>query len=150
MIGLAAQFVGDHRRLAGQGRDDADLAALALHSLDQRAEVAVAGEQDEMIDVLGHLHHVDGEFDIHVALDLAPAGGVDEFLGRLGDDRVAVVVEPVDQRANRGVFLLFGQRGVVIGAEQIAFRLKLLQKLLVVYVEAERLRGRVKVGAINE
>jgi hypothetical protein len=44
------------------------------------------------------LHGVDRELDVHVALDLAAAGLVDELLGGLGDDRVAVVVEPVDQR----------------------------------------------------
>jgi hypothetical protein len=38
------------------------------------------------------------QFDIHVALDLAAAAGVDEFLGRLGDDGIAVVIQPVDRR----------------------------------------------------
>ena len=54
-----------------------------------------------MIDRVDQLHHVDGQFDVHVALDLAPAGLVDEFLGRLGDDGIAVVVEPIDQWADR-------------------------------------------------
>ena len=34
----------------------------------------------------GDLHGIDRELDVHVALDLAAAGLVDEFLGRLGDD----------------------------------------------------------------
>src|SRR5262245_47128934 len=50
MIRLAAELVGDHRRLGRQRRDDAHFAALALYGLDQGAEVAVAGEEDEMID----------------------------------------------------------------------------------------------------
>ncbi len=54
-----------------------------------------------MVEILGHLHHVDGQLDIHVALDLAAAGGVGELLGRLGDHGVAVIVEPIDQRPDR-------------------------------------------------
>ena len=56
--------------------------AAALHRLDQRAEIAVAGEQHHVIDVRRDLHGIDGELDVHVALDLAAAGLVDEFLGR--------------------------------------------------------------------
>jgi hypothetical protein len=32
------------------------------------------------------------------------------FLGRLGDDSIAVVVEPIDQRADGRVFLIFNDR----------------------------------------
>ena len=60
----------------------------ALQRFDQRAEIAVAGKQYNLVDMLGKLHRIDRELDIHVALDLAAAAGVDEFLGRLGDDRV--------------------------------------------------------------
>ena len=49
-----------------------------------------------MVQMLGHLEHVDGELDVHVALELAAAHGVGEFLGRLGDHGVAVVVQPID------------------------------------------------------
>jgi hypothetical protein len=48
---------------------------------------------------------------------LRQAGGVDEFLGRLGDDRIAIIIEPVDQRAERRAFLIFDDRGVVEGAQ---------------------------------
>ena len=65
---------------------------------DQPSEVAVAGKQHHLIDVQRHLHRIDRKLDIHVAFDLAPAGLIDEFPGRLGDDGVAVVVEPMDQR----------------------------------------------------
>ena len=41
-VGLAAQFVGDHRRLGRDCRNDSDAHALFLHGLNQRAEVAVA------------------------------------------------------------------------------------------------------------
>ena len=64
------------------------------------AEIAVAGEQYDLVDMLGKLHRIDRELDIHVALDLPMAVGVDEFLGRFGDDGVAVVVEPIEQRTN--------------------------------------------------
>ena len=96
------------------------------------------------------LHGVDRKLDVHIAFDLAPAGLIDEFLGRLGDDGVAVVVEPIDQRADRGVFLILDDRGVVERAHQIAARLEFAQQPLVVDVEAERFGRGVKIGAVNE
>jgi hypothetical protein len=100
--------------------------------------------------VRSELHGVDRELDVHVALHLAPAGLIDELLGRLGDDRVAVVVEPVDQRANRRVLLILDHRRVVEGPDQISARLEFAQQPLVVDIEAERFGGGVKVRAVNE
>jgi hypothetical protein len=51
-VGLAPQFVGDHRWLARNRRDHGDADAAALHGLDQRAEIAVTGEQHDLIDML--------------------------------------------------------------------------------------------------
>src|SRR5215470_7300031 len=83
-------------------------------------------------------------------LDLAPAGLIDEFLGRLGHDAVAIVVEPVDQRPDRRIFLVLGHGGVIECAQEIAARVKLAQETLVVDIETERLGGGVEIGAVNE
>src|SRR5207247_1785198 len=80
---------------------------------------------------------IDRKLDIHVALDLAAAGGVDEFLGRLGDDGVAVVVKPVDQRADRGIFLILDDGRVIESAEQGAAALEFLEQALVIDLEAD-------------
>ena len=149
-VGLAAQFVGDHRRLARNGRNYRDANTATLDRFDQRAEIAVAREQHDLVDMLGEFHGIDGEFDVHVALHLAPAGSVDEFLGRLGDDGVAVVVEPIDQRTDRGVFLIFDDRRVVERTQQRSSALKFLEKAFVIDVEAERLGRCVEVGAVDE
>ncbi len=91
-----------------------------MHCLDQRAEIAITGKQHHLIDMLGKVHGIDRKLDIHVALDLAPAAGVDELLGRLGDNGIAIVVEPVDQGTNRRKLLIFDDSGVVEGAQQRA------------------------------
>ena len=150
LVGLAAQFVGDHRRLRRDGRHHDDAHAAPLHRLDQRAEIAVAGEQHHLVDMRRDLHGIDRKLDVHVALDLAAAGLIDEFLGRLGDDGIAVVVEPIDQRPDRGIFLILDHGGVVEGAHQITARLEFAQQALVVDVEAERFGRGVEVGAVNE
>ena len=110
---------------------------LALHRLDQRAEIAVAGKQHHLIDRAGELHGIDRKFDIHVAFDFAAAGLVNELLGRFGDDRVAVVIEPIDQRADRGIFLILDHGCVVEGAQKISARLKLAQQPFVIDVKAQ-------------
>ena len=70
--------------------------------------------------VLGNFHGVDRELDVHVSFDLATAGLIDKFFGRLGDDRIAVVVEPVDQRTDGRIFLILDHCRVVKGAQQVA------------------------------
>jgi hypothetical protein len=90
-----------------------------------------------LINVLG----IDRELDVHVALGLAAAAGVDERLGRLGDDGVAVVIEPVDQRTNRGKFLIVNDRRVIECTQQGATAPEFLKRTLEVDVEAERLMG---------
>jgi hypothetical protein len=67
--------------------------------------------------MLGELHGIDRELDIHVTLYLAPAVGIDKFLGRLGDHGEAVVIQPVDQRAYRRKILILNDGGVVESAQ---------------------------------
>jgi hypothetical protein len=43
-----------------------------------------------VIDVVGKLHRIDCKLDVHVALDLPVAVGVDKFLGRF-----ATTVKPL-------------------------------------------------------
>ena len=69
LVGLAAQLIGDHRRLCPGAGDHGD-----THP--------VAGEQHHVIDVAGELHSVDGELDIHVAFDLAgPVWSTNSLVG---------------------------------------------------------------------
>ena len=100
--------------------------------------------------MLGKFHGIDREFDVHVAFDLAASARVDEFLGSFGNDGVAVVVEPIDQRANGRVFLIFDDGSVVECAEQGSPALEFLQQALVVDIETEGLGGRIKVGAVDK
>ena len=71
LVGLPAQLVSDHRRRRLDRADHRHAQPLALHGLDQAAEVAVTGEQHDVIEVFGHLQDIDGQLDVHVALDLA-------------------------------------------------------------------------------
>jgi len=96
-IRLPPQFIRHHGRLCGVGGDDGHADALALDCFDKGAEIAIAGKKHDMVKMLGHLHGVDGEFNVHVSFDLAAAEGIHEFFGRLRYDRVAIIVEPVDE-----------------------------------------------------
>jgi hypothetical protein len=58
-VGLAPQLVGDHRRLARNRRDHGNPDSAALHRFDQRAKIAVARKQHDLIDALGKLHRID-------------------------------------------------------------------------------------------
>jgi hypothetical protein len=95
-----------------------------------RPEHSIAGEQRDLIDMLSDFHRIDREFDVHVALQLAAAGGVDVFLGRLGYDGVAVVIQPIDQGADRREVLIFNDCGVIESAQQGAATLNSLGRRL--------------------
>jgi hypothetical protein len=73
-----------------------------------------------MVDMGGELQRVDAELHVHVALDLPAAERVGVFLGGLRAHGEAVVVQPVHQRADRGVFVVLEERGVVEGAHELA------------------------------
>jgi len=54
-VGLAPQFVGDQRRLTRNRRNDGYPDATTLQRLDQGAEIAVAGEQNHLLDLIGEI-----------------------------------------------------------------------------------------------
>ena len=83
-------------------------------------------------------------------LDPPVPHGVGELLGGLGHHRVSVVVEPVDERADRRVFLIVHQGCVVERAHQTSLGTEEFQKPLVVDIEAERARRRIKVRTVDE
>ena len=137
IIGLAAQFIRHHGRLRAHGADYGDAQALVLHRLDQAAEIAIAGEQHDMIQNRRHFDHIDGQFDVHIALNFALPGGIGEFLGRLGHHGIAIVIEPIDERANRRIFLILDQGGIVKSADQTAALAKRVQQALIIDIEGE-------------
>ena len=118
--------------------------------LDERAEVAVPREKHHEVEVVGHLHRVDRELDVHVAFDLPASGRIDELLRRLGHHGIAVIVEPIDQRTDGRIFLIVHQRGVVEGANQPSLGLEFFKQALVVDIKTERFRARVQIGAVNK
>jgi hypothetical protein len=75
---------------------------------------------------------------------------VNEFLGRFGDDGIAVIAEPIYQWANGGIFLILYDRGVVERAHQRSPFLEIGEQPPVIDVEVERFRGRVEIGAIDK
>ena len=98
----------------------------------------------------GEVEHIDRHLDVHAALDPAPAGGVGELLGRLGDHRIAVVAQPIDQRPQRRILLGLQQRRIVVGAHEVGALPEMRQQVLVVHVESQGPGGGVEVGAVDE
>ena len=103
-----------------------------------------------MIDVLRHLEHVDRQLDIHVAFDAAPPHRVGEFLCRLGHHRIAIVIEPIDERSDRRIFLVFDQSSIVKCSDQPPLGAEQIQQSSVIDIECQTPRGGVEVGSINE
>jgi hypothetical protein len=149
-VGLPAQFVGDHRRLRLDRADDAHLDTPALQRLDEPTKIAVTGHQDDMLDRAGDLHGVDGDFDVHVALELATSGALTELLQWLGNHRVAIVVEPINQRPYRRIFLLVQQRRIVIGTQQPPAARENLEQSAIIHIVTQGLGRLVEVGAVDE
>jgi hypothetical protein len=149
-VGLAPQFVGDHRWLTRYRRNHRNADTPTLDCFDKGAESSIAGEQDHLVDLTGEIHGIDGKLDVHVSLDLAATAGVRELLHRLGDYGVAIVTEPICQRPERGIFLIFNDCRVVERAQQRTAAFKFFEEALVVDVEAERPRSCVQVGAIDK
>ena len=71
-VGLAPQFVGDHGGLTDIEETTVTRTPRRC-TVHQRAEIAIAGKQHNLIDMFGEFHRIDRKLDIHVALDLAAA-----------------------------------------------------------------------------
>ena len=119
-------------------------------SCQQAAEVAVTENNADWSAAVSQLHHVGNKLDVHIAFHFPASGVIGEFLGGLGDHRVAVVIQPVDQRADRRVFLVFHQRGVIEGAHEAALGRDPVEQPLVVDVEVEAFGCGVEVSAVDE
>ena len=112
--------------------------------------MCIRDRQNDVIQVRRHFHHVDGQFDIHIALDLAAAEGIGEFLGRLGLHGEAVIVVPIYQGSNRRIFLIFQLGGVGKCANEGAFSGKRVQETLVINVDAQCARRRIQISAVDK
>ncbi len=97
-VGLAAQFVGDHRGLLAMV--ETTVTRTPRRCIASTSERKSPSPENRIIRSICSASSMasTAKLDVHLALDLAAAAGVDEFLGRLGDDDAAVVVQPVDQR----------------------------------------------------
>ena len=70
-----------------------------MHIFKKAAEITIAREQDRMVDMWREAQHIECNFHIHIPFDTALAGfGVGEFARQLADHRIAIIVQPVDQR----------------------------------------------------
>ena len=139
LVDLSSEVVGDHRRRGFQRADRGDAHSLLLDNLHKPAKIAVARQQDDVIDRRCDAHHVDGEFHVHVAFQFAAPVHVGVFFGGLGDHAVAVVIQPVDQGTQRRELffgVLFKNRRVVVGANQTTASAEKGEQLAVVDFEA--------------
>ena len=143
LIGLPAEFVCGHGRVGGEGRNDGDPLALVLQRFHQGAEIAVAGEYHQVIEMVGELHGVHGKLNVHVSFDFSPPRSIDKFFRRLCQHGVAVAVEPIDQRSDGGVLLVVDQGGLAIRPDERPLAAEQVEKPLVISVKSKCLGGRV-------
>ena len=95
--------------------------------------------------------HIEGQFHIHIALNAALACfRIGKFARQFADNRKAVIVQPVNQRAERRKFLIFGECGVIIGTDQINISAKKTVQFGIINIHIQRTRGGIKIGSVNE
>ena len=94
---------------------DGDVDASALQGFEQRAEIPIAGKQHDVIDLVCDLKRVDSKFDAHAALELAASLAIVELFCWFRNDGKTIVVEPIDQRSDRGIFPVFKRRAMWLG-----------------------------------
>jgi hypothetical protein len=103
-----------------------------------------------MVEVVGARHDVDGDLDIHVSFDFLRAIGGNKRLRWFGDDRVAVVVEPINKRRQLARAVFLEDSRVVIGAVEIAMPLEERTGFGIVDVPSQRAARRVDIRAVDE
>jgi hypothetical protein len=61
-------------------------------------------EQHDVIDLVCDFQSVDSKFDAHAPLELAASLAIVELLCSFRNQGKAIVVEPIDQRTDRGIW----------------------------------------------
>ena len=121
--------------------------AAGAYDFDEAAEVAVAGDEDDHVDAVGHGEDVDGEFYVEVGFDAA-AG---EALEGLGGDAVAVFDEGDDEAFVFGAGLgVVGDGGVGDGADEGAPACEEVGDFAPVEADAGGFGGVEDVGDVDE
>ena len=94
--------------------------------------------------------HVDRKFDVHVALDATATVRVGELARRLGDERVAVVDEPIGERPERRVFLAVEKGCGIVCPQHVRPAPEELEQASVVDVKTEVTGCRIEARAVDE
>src|SRR5260370_26133923 len=114
-VSLPSQLIGDHWRAAFYRRHDGDANPATLQGFDQRTKIAISGKQDDLMEVIGELHRVDRKFNAYVALQLTALLAIINLFRWFRNNGEAVVVEPIDQRPQRGELVILDNHGVPVG-----------------------------------
>ena len=149
IVGMPAQFIGDHGRLGQQRRDDADEFAASLQRRGQARKISVAGEEDDVVKMRSGFKDVNDELDFHVVFDFALASG-EIFPWTPCDDVVSVIIEPVGQGSQGRGFLVGIDGGVITCSNQSASCGEVVEEFPVIDVEFQDSCGGVEIRAVNE
>ena len=99
-----------------------------------------------MVDMRRQLQHIECQFHIHIAFNTPFAGfRIGKFTGQFADNGKSIVIQPVNQRAQRRKFLILGKGGVIIGADQIGVSAEITMQLGVIDIHVQCPRRRVKI-----
>jgi len=100
--------------------------------------------------MIGEFHRIDGKLNIYVSLYFAAADTIEVFLRCLRNNGIAIIVEPIEQRPDQDVILIFNDSGVEERAHYRPTTLKLLEKAVVIDAEPKHLGGCVEIGTVNK
>jgi hypothetical protein len=99
-VRLAAKFIGNHWRLTGNRGDHRNANTASPHGFDSERK-SPSPEKSTMSSTrsASSIASIVSSMSM-LPLDLPVAVRADKFLGRLGNHGEAVVIEPIEQRAN--------------------------------------------------
>src|SRR5579863_1623096 len=101
--------------------------------------------------MFSQLHCIYGKIDPQVAAFYFPSTTrIDVFLRSLRDDRITVIVEPIDKRSDSRMVLIFNDRRIVEGPDQSASAGKHRKQTLIVDVKTNCFDRAVKVWSVNK
>src|SRR5260370_20894534 len=100
--------------------------------------------------MIGEFHRIDGKLNIYVSLYFAAADTIEVFLRCLPKNGIAIIVEPIEQRPDQDVILIFNHSGVEECAHYRPTALKLLEKAVVIDAQANHLFCVRTIATITE
>lgn len=98
MIGMEEKLIRNNGGMSGESGEERKIEEIEMERLEEREEIEVEGENEEMIEGIGKMNGIEGKIDVNIEIEIEEECGIGEINGGIGKEIVEVIIKKVDER----------------------------------------------------